>query len=231
MGGHILINLKEDSDPTIYIELAAEKIKEGKIVIYPTDTVYGIGTDPFNEESVRAIFDFKRRDYSQGLPILVADIDEAKKIVDFNRYEEKLAEIFWPGEVTIVLDLKKECNLPRLVTGGQETVALRVPQNPIALGICRHLKKISDFGGIIGTSANISGEPSFTDGKKVAEEFGFAVDYIITTGKTKDKIPSTIVRIEKEKEINSNNLEDSIKILREGKISKKEIIEGLLKNE
>ena len=155
MMSRFIIHLKKKDDPEIYIRRAAEIVKEGGIIAFPTDTVYGMGADPFNIEVVNRIFSLKGRNTDLGLPILVADLDEAKKIGVFGQNELILAENFWPGQVTIVVPLKLNENgysfMDKIVTGGKETVAIRVPQNEIILGICKELKEISNFGGIIGT--------------------------------------------------------------------------------
>jgi L-threonylcarbamoyladenylate synthase len=225
------IHLKKEDDPEVFINRAAEIVKEGGIIAFPTDTVYGMGSDPFNIEVVKQIFKLKNRNSDQGFPILVADLDEAKKIGIFSQNEIVLAETFWPGQLTIVVPLKVNENgislMDKIVTGGKETVAIRVPQNKIILGICKELKKISHFGGLIGTSANISGEPNPTSGRPVVDQFSWVLNLIIETGKCKEKIPSTIIHINQKMLNSGESLENSVIVFREGKITKKEILEVL----
>jgi L-threonylcarbamoyladenylate synthase len=225
------IYLKKEDDPTVFINRAAEIVKEGGIIAFPTDTVYGMGSDPFNIEVVKQIFKLKNRNSDQGFPILVADLDEAKKIGIFGQNELILAENFWPGQLTIVVPLKMKENgtslMDKIVTGGKETVAIRVPQNEIILGICKELKSVSNFGGLIGTSANISGEPNPTSGRPVIDQFSWVINMIIDSGKCKEKIPSTIVHINQKMLNSGESLENSVIVFREGKITKKEILETL----
>ncbi|MCP4763415.1 MAG: threonylcarbamoyl-AMP synthase, partial [archaeon] len=193
-------------------------VKEGGLIAYPTNTVYGLGADPLNSEAVEQIFSLKNRDREMGLPVLISDFEEGKKVAIFGKYELKLAENFWPGELTIILPLKTAEDssnndentifLDKIVSGGKNTIALRVPKNPIILGICQEIKKNSKFGGVIGTSANFSGAPNPTNGKVVIEQLSYAVNLIIDTGKCIDKIPSTIVKIDNEILKDGGSLDD-----------------------
>lgn len=231
---HFVIRLKKDDDASLYLLRAAEIVQEGGIIGYPTNTVYGMGCDPLNILAVKSIFSLKMRALDQGLPVLVADLEEAQKVAVFSESERKIAEKFWPGKVTIILKLKtqeteeksgKNTYLDKIVTGGRDTIALRVPENPIILGICKELKKIHSFGGIIGTSANISGESNPISGKRVIEEFGMALNFIISTGKVKDKIPSTIIKIDND--LIEKSIEDAVTVFREGLVKKEEILNTL----
>ncbi len=219
--GHFIIHIKDNDNPSVYIQRAAEVVKDGGVIAYPTDTFYGIGADPFNQNAIQRVFDIKQRDVEKGFPILVPDIEDANKIGEILSFEKKLIERFWPGPLTIVVPLKNtEIKLDRLITGGTNTVAIRVPSNPIIHGICVELKKLSGFGGIIGTSANFSGEPNITSGKRLAEEFSNILDFIIETGECSGKIPSTVIRFDH----TSSTPKTTLEILRDGAISKAEIL-------
>jgi len=187
------------------IEKTKEKIKQGGVIIFPTDTVYGIGCDPFNEKAVKRIYEIKSREISKPLPVLVYSKEVAEKIASFDKFTSKIAEKFWPGPLTIILkiidtDLRKSLNL-------NEKIAIRVPNNKCVL----ELLKKCNF--LVGTSANISKESPFTDPDKCLknlQDYDIFMDGgIITNGKE-----STIIEIE-------NN---EIKIIREGYLSKKEIL-------
>ena len=89
----------------IGIEKAIQIVKQGGIVIFPTDTVYGIGCDPYNKESVKKVYNLKSREFSKPFPILVDSKETAKKIVEFDEITEKITEKFWPGPLTIILKL------------------------------------------------------------------------------------------------------------------------------
>ncbi|MHA1461337.1 MAG: L-threonylcarbamoyladenylate synthase, partial [Promethearchaeota archaeon] len=142
---------------------------------------------------INRIYDIKYRDRSKGLLLLVADTEEAEKVADFNKTGYKLAERFWPGQLTLILKRKEPNIIPREVTAGKNTIGIRVPENEIVLTILRKLKSKGYFGGIIGTSANYSGEPPSISGGEVAKKFLTPIDLILDGGKSKTKVPTTIL--------------------------------------
>ena len=128
--------------------------ENGQIIAYPTDTVYGIGCNPFNKDSVSKIFDIKNREGGKRFPILGFSKKELEKIVEFNTIAEKISEKFWPGQITMLLPIRKEIN-DKINNNGK--LAVRVPNNKCVLSILEKCKLI------VGTSANISGEKSILD--------------------------------------------------------------------
>ena len=216
------------TNPSLYIQRAAEVIQEGGIIAYPTDTVYGMGADPLNPRAVQEVFAIKQRDGDRGLPILLPDMEDALRIGQFQDIELLLCKKFWPGPLTIVV--KKippgELIIDPIVTGGSDSIALRIPSHPIIHAICKQLKDLSGFGAIIGTSANFSGESSITSGKRIVEEFSNIIDFIIEKGDCEENIPSTVVQID----YSQNTIEDKVQILRKGKISKEQILKTLVEN-
>lgn len=223
--GHMIIHLKDTDNPSLYIQRAAEVIKEGGVIAYPTDTVYGIGADPLNSNAIQRVFEIKQRDAERGFPILVPDLEDAMQIGHFLSIEQKLAEVFWPGALTIVVptNTTSKFSLNKSVTGGRDSIAIRIPSNSIILGIAVELKKLSGFGGIIGTSANFSGEPNIISGKRVCEDFSNILDFIIETGNCEDSTPSTVIQIDH----SQSNPENMLQILRDGKVSKHDILSVL----
>jgi L-threonylcarbamoyladenylate synthase len=191
------------------IEMAVNILKSGKLVAFPTDTVYGIGADAFNKFAVEKIFEAKGRDSKKPLQVLIAD----KKDLDFIAEEKsdiliRLVEKFMPGALTIVMPAKRD--FPRWATCRLDTVGVRMPSNMLAL------EMIKAFGKpISATSANISGMPDPKDAQQVLEYLDGKVDLILDGGATSDNIPSTVLDIS----INPP------KILRQGKISSEEINE------
>jgi L-threonylcarbamoyladenylate synthase len=150
--------------------------------------------------------------------LLVADVEEASKIAEFNILGRKLADHFWPGQLTLILKKKEPNIVPPEVTAFQDTIGIRVPENEIVLYILKKLKLNGCFGGIIGTSANYSGENPSISGSEVAKKFLTPIDLIIDGGKQKlSKVPTTIVDCSSEK----------LKMLRIGLI-KEEDIESIL---
>ena len=177
--------------------------KKGQIIVFPTDTVYGIGCDPFNKKSISKIFTLKRRMGKKRFPILGLSMMELKKIVEFNSNAEKIAERFWPGQVTLLLPIKKEV-MEKIENNGK--LAVRVPNNECILSILKQCKLI------IGTSANISGEKSILDSDECKIKLS-EIDVLVDGGKISNLGESTIIDF----------FDDRIKIIREGCISKDEI--------
>jgi len=190
------------------INLAATTIKNGGVVVFPTDTVYGIGCDPLNAKAVEAIFRIKKRKESKQLPVLAYSKDEVSKIAVFDDISNKIADKFWPGQVTLVLKLKD--NEIKKAMNLNDKVAVRVPNHPCVLALLKECKLI------VGTSANFSGHPAFSDSRKVQENFS-GYDVFLESGTISNSTTSTIVEVK-------NGI---LRILRQGKITKEEIINSL----
>ncbi|MGL6099751.1 MAG: L-threonylcarbamoyladenylate synthase [Fusobacteriaceae bacterium] len=180
------------------------------LIVYPTDTVYGVGARMESENAIKKIYEAKSRDFTSPLIALVSSRDIVFEIasLDDNKQEpaKKLMEKFWPGGLTIIF--KKKANIPEIMVSGGDTVGIRMPNHPVAL------KVIESAGGVLPTtSANISGQPtpkSYTD---ISQEFKERVDIIIDGGVCPIGTESTIIDMSGEK----------IKILRAGAITKEEI--------
>lgn len=213
MGFLIRLAGKELKDTDFYLQIAVENIIEGKIIAFPTNSVYGIGGDPLNLDVVERIFEIKFRDRSKGLLLLVSDFEEASKIVEFNEVAKRLADKYWPGQLTLILKRKEPNIIPLEVSAHQDTLGLRVPENKIILKILRILKEKGYLGGIIGTSANYSGEPPSISGDEVVKKLLSPIDLILDGGKSKSKTPTTII----------DCTTQELKFLRIGKISREEI--------
>ena len=201
-----LLNFKNSTDYQ-KLRYSAEIIKNGGIVVFPTETVYGIGTNGLDKEAVERLYKIKERPLNKPISLLVSDYEMIEKVVkDINELEYKIMKKFFPGPLTIILN-KKDI-VPDIVTSGGSTVGIRMPEEEIT-------RKLIEYAGvpIAAPSANISGKPSGIDLQEIVKEFGDKVDYYIDGGKSKIGIGSTIVKVE-------NN---TIKILREGSISKKEL--------
>jgi len=219
MGFLIKLAGKELKKIKFYLDIAVENIIEGKVIAFPTDSVYGIGGDPQNLDVINRIYEIKFRERSKGLLLLVSDHEEANKIAEFNDTAKKLADRFWPGQLTLILKKKEPNIIPPEVTAFQKTIGLRIPENEIILNILKSLKERGHFGGIIGTSANYSGEPPSISGEEVTKKILSPIDLIIDGGKSKSKLPTTIVDCTTKK----------VKFLRIGAISDDEILEFLSK--
>ncbi len=190
------------------INLAATTIKNGGVAVFPTDTVYGLGCDPRNAKAVEAIFRMKKRRESKQLPVLGYSKEEVSKIAVFDDISSKIADRFWPGQVTLVLKLKD--NEIKKAMNLNDKIAVRVPSHPCVLALLKECKLI------VGTSANFSGHPAFSDSKKVQENFS-GYDVFLDGGTISNSASSTIVEVK----------DGILRILRQGKITKEEIINSL----
>ncbi len=191
------------------IENAAGIIKSGGLVAYPTETVYGIGADPFNRIAVLKVFGIKRRELDKPLLVAVSNFDQMDELVFTNRTARKLYKQFLPGPLTLIL--KKKAVLPKELTSGSNKLGIRVPDNEIALRL------IELAGPITSTSANLSGKENPTSYTDVKKQFGEKLDMVINGGITKLGLPSTVVDI----------TEDEPVIIREGTIKKGDILKTL----
>jgi L-threonylcarbamoyladenylate synthase len=171
----------------IGIEKATKVIKDGGIAVFPTDTVYGIGCDPFNKNAVDRIYEIKKRDKKKPFPILTHSMGFASEIVEFDKISKKIAEKFWPGPLTIILKLKDKTLKETL--GLDEKIAIRVPNNKCLLNILKNSKFL------VGTSANLSGEKSFTISQECYQKVT-GYDVFVDGGDIENKGESTIVEIE-----------------------------------
>ncbi|MQG81051.1 MAG: threonylcarbamoyl-AMP synthase [SAR202 cluster bacterium] len=171
------------------IKDSANVVSNGGIIIYPTDTLYGLGADIRNEESLLRIYDIKGRPNDMALPVLVSGWEMVRSISsEVNVIGEKLAARFWPGQLTLVI--RANDNLSTILTGGRGTIAVRQPDHWIAQQI------IEQVGNpIVGTSANLSGSPDLVEASDLAPELGHLVDRIITCGLKPFGVGSTVVDI------------------------------------
>lgn len=200
------IDLKETKNYE-KIKQASEAIKQGKLVLFPTETVYGIGANALDENAVKKIYEAKGRASDNPLIAHISNLKMLKKLVkEVGDIEKKLIDAFWPGPLTIILN-KTEI-VPKIITAGLETVAIRMPSNEIA----RKLIEYSETP-IAAPSANISGKPSGTLVEDILQELDGKVEYIIDGGKVDIGVESTVVRV----------IENKVHILRPGKITKEEI--------
>lgn len=198
----------------INYEKIAKFIKNDNLIIYPTDTVYGVGAQMYSEEALRKLYIAKSRDFNSPLIALVSNkniVEEIANIPEKNREKfQKLIEKFWPGGLTIILE-KKDC-VPSIMVSNGKTVGVRMPNHDVALKI------IEAVGGVLPTtSANISGEHTPRSYQELSAEFKDKIDLIVNGGECPVGKESTIIDLSGKK----------IKILRSGAISK-EMIEEII---
>ena len=183
-----MIGIADASDPEVIRE-AAQIIRKGGVVAFPTETVYGLGANAENASAVARIFEMKRRPRVDPLIVHVSDVESARRYGTFPDKVLPLMEKFWPGPLTLVAD-KTSC-VPLIVTAGLDTVAIRVPAHPAALALIR-----AAGCAIAAPSANPFGYVSPTEAIHVAEQLGDAVDLILDGGCSTVGVESTILSFE-----------------------------------
>ena len=180
-------------------------VTDGGVIVYPTDTIYGIGCDPYNDLAVKRIFMIKARSEKKPLPILTYSMQDAERIVSLGRTGRMLAERYWPGALTIVARIIDHRISPR-VMAGSSSLAVRIPANNCALLLLSHCRYL------VGTSANLSGDRALKSAQEVLNSGLEGYDALLDGGRVEKGIESTIVSVE-----------GKPKILREGAIKSKEI--------
>jgi L-threonylcarbamoyladenylate synthase len=170
------------------IRVAAEHLREGRLVAFPTETVYGLGGDATNGKAVAAIFEAKGRPRFNPLIVHFADISGARMHAEFTPLGLRLAEAFWPGPLTLVLKRRAESDLCDLVSAGLETIAIRVPDHPIAQALLEAAVR-----PLAAPSANKSGRVSPTQANHVQMDLGDRVGLILDGGPTAHGLESTII--------------------------------------
>jgi L-threonylcarbamoyladenylate synthase len=166
---------------------AADILRAGGLVVFPTDTFYGLAADPRRRDAVSRVFDVKGRSSSAALPLIAADIDQVRAAAtSLSGPTLALASAFWPGPLTLIVEAAP--SIVEGVHGGTGTVAIRVPGHAVARELAAQLGY-----PVVATSANRSGEPAMATADAAASAVGDAVDLVIDGGATPGNVPSTIV--------------------------------------
>lgn len=175
------------------VKVVAKSIKQGKVIVCPTDTVYGLISDTTNKTAVENVFKIKKRPKRKPIPIFVKDLKQVKKLAKINKDQEKILKSVWPGKVTLVLKRKK--TKTKLYGVDKKTIALRIPKYRLVIEL---LKKLNC--PLTGTSANISGNPASTKIKEIISQFKnqkHQPDFIIDAGNLKPSKASKVIDITK----------------------------------
>jgi L-threonylcarbamoyladenylate synthase len=187
------------------IKKTSQIIENGGIVVFPTDTVYGIGCNPYNENSVKKIYEIKSRTELKSLPVLAYSLDVVKEITIIDEFTEKIIEKYWPGPLTLILELTDQKLKKSLNLGNK--IAVRIPDSKCTLKLLEKCKLL------VGTSANISGNSSYTNPDECIKNIK-NYDMFLNGGIITSKGESTIIEIENEE----------IKIIREGALKIEDIV-------
>lgn len=194
---------------------AVEVLLAGGLVVYPTDTSYGVTCDPRNRDAFEKLFDVKQRSRSIGLPLLFADTKQCEEYHEFRGLEFAVTRLFWPGVLTLIVSVKE--GVPEYLTGNRNSLAIRVPNHDIPRSIAKEMDT-----PIAGTSANISGGPSPFDVSVALEQLGDDINLYIDGGPSSLNNNSTIVGVDEEPDGFS-----SVKIYREGALTIEKLTESL----
>jgi L-threonylcarbamoyladenylate synthase len=173
------------ADHAAAIAAAADVLRLGGIVGYPTDTLYGLAADPASDSAMERLFEVKGRDRTQPIPLIAASLDQARGAAQFTPADLRLARAFWPGPLSLVV-AAQPC-VSRLAVADDGTVAIRVPAHPLAIDLARA------FGSCItATSANLSGHPPTASPDTVAASIGDRIDFLLDGGQSTGGAPSTL---------------------------------------
>ena len=198
------------------IERAAEIVKSGGVIVYPTDTSYGLACDPRIPEALERLLAVKRRDRRTGVPLLFNDLKQCELYHDFGSLERVIVRIFWPGLLTLIVDARSD--VPEHITADRSTIAIRVPNHVIPRGIAQKIG-----GPIVGTSANRSGGQTPFDVTVALNQLGEEIDLYIDGGPSQSTASSTVIGVEgtgKDEPLN-------IKVYREGQLTISNLSESL----
>ncbi len=205
----VKVEMQDTDNPAL--REAADIMRAGGLVVFPTETVYGLGTIASNQQAVLSVFTAKRRPNNTPLPVQIADISMLP-LVTLNPPDNAyiLARTFWPGPLTIVLP--RNPSISDAVTAGNNTVGVRIPDHAIMLQILKELKAPA-----VATSANISGCPPPTTAREAADQIGQSVDLIIDSGPCQIGASSTVISLSGA----------DINILRQGSVTLEELTQTL----
>jgi L-threonylcarbamoyladenylate synthase len=187
------------------IRKSVEIIENGGVIIFPTDTVYGIGCNPYDANAVKKIYQIKSREKTKSLPVLASSIEIVKQITIIDEFTEKIVKKYWPGPLTLILKLKDK-NLKKSLNL-EDKIAVRIPNS-----VCT-LKLLNKCNLIVGTSANVSGDSSFTNPQECMKNVK-NYDVFVDGGTITSKGESTIIEIENEK----------VHVIREGALKKEDMV-------
>jgi len=195
----MLIEINKDTPEYPKLKQAVEIMKKGGIIVYPTDTIYGLGADALNPKAIEKIFKIKQKPISEGLSFIIPDLHDISKYAIVPDTAFRIMKMLTPGPYTFVLKASKL--IPKQILPKRQTVGIRIPDSPVCIELTKMLGN-----PIISTSANISGQPYYTDPLEIEKELDGNIDLILAAGVLKDD-PSTVLDLTNEQPV----------VLRQGK--------------
>lgn len=194
----MLLQINQENPQGRLISLVVEKLKQGGVIAYPTDTTYGIGCNIFNSRGIKNIYQIKQRDARKPFSFICSDLSDAANYAQVSNFAFKIMKRHLPGPYTFVLDATRV--VPSTLTTRQKTVGIRIPDDEIALAIVRELGH-----PLVTTSANLTGETPLHDPVEIEQSMGRMLDFVIDGG-IRYGDPSTVISL----------IDDKIEVLREG---------------
>ncbi len=179
-----IIKIDSDKPELVKIEYALDLLRNGGTVVYPTDTIYGLGVNIYNLNAVEKVFLIKKRSLNKPLSVCVSQINDISKIAYLDETQRDFINEILPGPFTIILK-KKKC-VSTLLTAGENKIGVRIPNNKICM-------KLTELFPITTTSANLSGRKPPESVNEVVEQLNDSVDLILDAGKSENKSPSTVI--------------------------------------
>jgi L-threonylcarbamoyladenylate synthase len=187
--GTLILKVSAENPELDRIRIAADVIKKGGTVAFPTETVYGLGADALNADAVRKVFEAKKRPPDNPIIVHVGIRDDVYRLAkEVPEEAEKLMAKFWPGPLTLVL--KRSELVPDITVVGLDTIGIRMPRNEVALALLRTAKR-----PIAAPSANLAGKPSPTDAQHVIKDLAGRIDVILDAGPTRIGVESTVINM------------------------------------
>lgn len=194
----MLVSINSQNPQVRHVNRVVECLRQGGVIAYPTDTIYGIGCDIFNRKGVRKIYQIKQRDPKKPFSFICADLSDVSNYAQVSNFAYKIMRRHLPGPYTFVLEATRA--VPDLLTTRQKTVGIRIPDNEIALSIVRELGH-----PLVTTSVNISGADVMNDPLEIDSHLGRGLDMVVDGGIVTGD-PSTVISL----------IDDRVELLREG---------------
>ncbi|HEQ78906.1 MAG TPA: threonylcarbamoyl-AMP synthase [Euryarchaeota archaeon] len=188
------------------IERMIDVLNNGGTMVFPTDTLYALGADPYNSEAVEKVFHLKNRSFEDPVSIAVSDVGMLKELAVVNEHAQRIVERFLPGPVTLVMEAKEP--FPKgIIKNGK--LGIRIPRHPLPLQLVKR------FGPIICTSANLTGQNAPMDAVEVVDQLGEGMDVLIDCGRSHHGVPSSVIDVST----------DELIIIREGVLRSEDLLQ------